>query len=540
MTVSFSSGNYSADFMAAGTGSSQRVETRVSGGSQFAEMLGSQGSGNSQNSGVTGSVNSSGAVKPDGAADIAAEGSVKLEGTVDADVTDKVMEAADSIDVAELENLVIKEQTVALPKDTMELAKAIVNGEIDIKDVPAERLTFELLKAIIMMRFKKKLDEDKKAIDPDEESKDQTNTSAQVDLRLAILYKIIDAYVEANNDDPSKSTEGILTRIQEVSELMEEQGREADLTAVLAQLINDRIEALSSENGATAGGNSTEVSASEQEFFDELAEAIGEDNAKLLEQAVKDGEVEQVEKVLRKITSEAKEQPRTFDAKPVVNREVSEELEMLRNAKQSSARNTGDEFAKITETDGEAVKVVTETQNADNNAKSDTNAGADNGAKTGNGAGVAVTEGPIIFRAEDGAEIKVQPSEVVSQAMKLVEQAIQDTAEQTEYSLTLNPGELGRITVRMIKAADGAVSVTIAAENAQTQRILETNSALMQNNLRDNGVQLESWQTVSESQQETLAQDYNGSSKNPYYRKDESADEEQQPDVSFADLIAAM
>ena len=92
----------------------------------------------------------------------------------------------------------------------------------------------------------------------------------------------------------------------------------------------------------------------------------------------------------------------------------------------------------------------------------------------------------------------------------------------------------------MTKTADGAVSVTISAENARTQRILEQHSELMQSNLKDSGINLESWQTVRESQQEAYAQDYNGSSKNPYHREEPQHKPDDGDDTSFAELIAAM
>ena len=150
------------------------------------------------------------------------------------------------------------------------------------------------------------------------------------------------------------------------------------------------------------------------------------------------------------------------------------------------------------------------------------------------------SDSPIVFRREDG-EVSVRPSEIVSQAMKAVETAVSENKEQTEYSLVLNPEELGRITVKMTKAADGAVSVTISAENARTQRILEQHSELMQSNLKDSGINLESWQTVRESQQEAYAQDYNGSSKNPYFtQQNQGENQDDDDEKSFADIIAAM
>lgn len=151
------------------------------------------------------------------------------------------------------------------------------------------------------------------------------------------------------------------------------------------------------------------------------------------------------------------------------------------------------------------------------------------------------SEQPIVFTRADGTRFEVNPSEIVDQTARIIETAIKETQQQSEYSLVLNPEELGRITVKLIKAADGAVSVTIAAENAHTQRVLEQHSELMQSNLRANGTNLASWQTVNESRQETYAQDYNGSSKNPYFRRDDAQHtDEDNTDTTFADIIAAM
>lgn len=152
------------------------------------------------------------------------------------------------------------------------------------------------------------------------------------------------------------------------------------------------------------------------------------------------------------------------------------------------------------------------------------------------------SEQPVLFTRADGTKLEVDPSEIVEQTARIIETAIRETQQQSEYSLVLNPEELGRITVKLVKAADGAVSVTIAAENAHTQRVLEQHSELMQSNLRANGTNLASWQTVNESRQETYAQDYNGSSKNPYFRRDDAQQhtDDDNTDTTFADIIAAM
>lgn len=146
------------------------------------------------------------------------------------------------------------------------------------------------------------------------------------------------------------------------------------------------------------------------------------------------------------------------------------------------------------------------------------------------------------IRTEAGAP-EVKREEIVRQAAELVRTAITENTsdpEKTEYSITLDPEELGKITVKLTKAADGAVSVTVAAERSATQRILEQNSAMLQDSLKNSGVRLENWQTVNASERENYAQDYNGSSKNPYYREEPQQEPDNDGDSTFAELIAAM
>lgn len=150
-------------------------------------------------------------------------------------------------------------------------------------------------------------------------------------------------------------------------------------------------------------------------------------------------------------------------------------------------------------------------------------------------------ESPVVFTRQDGAEITVKPSEVAQQVSgKITERAADLKEGAVEYSITLDPEDLGRITVRMTKTADGAVSVSIAAENSKTMKIIEDNGSAIQDTLRQNGVQLENWQTVSESRQETQAQDYQGSSKNPYRENENHRQDDDRDGESFAEIIASM
>lgn len=151
------------------------------------------------------------------------------------------------------------------------------------------------------------------------------------------------------------------------------------------------------------------------------------------------------------------------------------------------------------------------------------------------------SEAPVVFTRADGTEFEVRPAEVVKQvADRLIEKASGLKEGETEYTVTLEPQDLGKITVRMVKTADGAVSVSIAAENSRTLRIIEENGAHIQDSLKQNGVQLENWQTVSESQQEMHAEDYRGSSRNPYRESEGGKQEDDSGDKSFAELIASM
>lgn len=150
-------------------------------------------------------------------------------------------------------------------------------------------------------------------------------------------------------------------------------------------------------------------------------------------------------------------------------------------------------------------------------------------------------ESPVVFTRQDGAEITVKPSEVAQQVSgKITERAADLKEGAVEYSITLDPEDLGRITVRMTKTADGAVSVSIAAENSKTMKIIEDNGSAIQDTLRQNGVQLENWQTVSESRQEPQAQDYQGSSKNLYRESENHRQDDDRDGESFAEIIASM
>ncbi len=474
--------------------------------------------------------------------------------------------------------------TPTLPDDAGALVKMILRGEIDLKDIPEERITPEFLmllaKTKLSEKFGKEDDEDE---DQNEELfnpaeavvVEQTFQQEVSNMMLRELYMILEKHNEREDENKVTILDGISEPIDETETLPsiltaeEHKGSDGEL---FAELIDNLVETVTenlenaeevavssnmdvlvpSENADVpevvvhdaAVNEMQTVESPKSEMLTEqpvavqasvsLNEQTAETTAQqsipveeftvktvktekpeIAENAVQQQEVEEpvVVKVVtrnenaQQLDKTADEAPKAADVRPERVKSATEELEMLRNAKAKAANPVEEEFEVKPEN-------TTQPLNADS---------------------------PIVFKKDDGSEIEVRPSDIIDQTVKPVEKAVTENDEKTEYSLVLTPEELGKITVKLTKAADGAVSVTIMAENARTQRIIEQHSNLMQNDLRSNGVNLESWQTVNERQQETLAQDYNGSSKNPYYRNDDNSAEDNSDDKSsFAEIIASM
>ncbi len=510
-----SNGSYRADFMISNAAVSQAAkQSQVSQDNGFAKLLDSR---SGEQSKPAGSVNSSGSVSM---ASTYKAPEVKPELERVCEVPEKealVLEPSEEMNIvdAEVEHTYIGP---CIPDDPMELARAIVRGEIDINDVPADKLTPELLKAIMMVKKLENPDEDDNE-DKDDEEEDVLKPVAQYaaqetngamtleDQILSLIMLILDENSE--EDD-------IAAKLEVFPEAMTE--NVAEVTAVA----DDTLEAF--EYGQAMNDAAAEKLAENlpEEAAQGAAQTKKADAAAQAQGAESDAEGKVT---VRKITQpeeksdlsqESAEQNASQQRSPV-SKEISEELEMLRNAKLGKAKT-------------EAV-----------DSKTDGVQGKADEAMSVRTTAPLTADAPILFAGRNGEMIRVRPSEIISQVTKIVEQVVSENREATEYSMVLNPEELGKITVKMVKAADGAVSITIVAENANTQRMLEQNGELMQSNLRANGVQLQSWQTVNEAHQETMQREYDGSSKNPYYREDsKSSDDEQSDGESFADIIAAM
>ena len=476
---------------------------------------------------------------------------------------------------------------LVLPDDPRELATMVLKGEVSIKDIPADKLTSELMKLLMLMRKSGEFNKDGE----DDEDRDQTFDAVQAvaaeqafqqelsNSMLMELYQIIEKHNEREDENKVTILDGICEPIDETETLPSivtaEEHNETD-GELFAELIDNLVETV------TEGQENVEETAEVVPNVDLFVPSGNADVPEAIPQDVEVNAVQTVEipKTETEIVMPA-EQPITVQASASQNEQTAEvaaqqtipveeftvktvkteKPEIAENAVQQQeveepvavkvvTRNedaqqldkTADEAPKTAEGRPERVKSATEELEMLKNAKAKAAKPVEEfEVKPEHTAQPLNADSPIVLRKADGTEIEVRPSEIINQTVKLVEKAVTENDDKTEYSLVLNPEELGKITVKLTKAADGAISVTIAAENARTQRIIVQNSELMQSNLRSNGVSLESWQTVNERQQETLAQDYNGSSKNPYYRNDDNGAEDNSDDKSsFAEIIASM
>lgn len=108
---------------------------------------------------------------------------------------------------------------------------------------------------------------------------------------------------------------------------------------------------------------------------------------------------------------------------------------------------------------------------------------------------------------------------------------------KTEFTMVLNPEHLGKITVRLV-STEGRVEVNISAENDSTRQLLESRAENIGAALRNNGVELERYQVVSEHEDaELMQQNYDGSSKNPYGRDDENESQNDDSSEDFLEIL---
>lgn len=460
--------------------------------------------------------------------------------------------------------------------DLHSLAKAVADGEVELQDIPEELLTGEMLQELIKLV---KL--------PEEDKNPEDGNDPAVQEMMAELTAMFSAQQTVTPDDKSAEISE-LTRQEPVQEIQAVQPKqETEQIAEVMQPVQEEtvqpeqvqapeqpVQEVPQEVQAESQDIQT-VQTEVQVVSEEGAEAVQPEmvsvqpkqelSAERPEQTAQEIPAEAAAAILDEIDgrqaqnsgqeSQSFSQPESTSA-PVRQTPAEQEpqadftstipeirhVETKASEKQPEEQPQQEEAPVFTEHTVQRSRVVSKSdelqmiKGAADSGKADESA-----VQTAAQPQTAQPERPVVFTREDGGEVTVKPSEVAQQvADKLVERTKDLPQGETEYSVTLEPEDLGRITVRMTKTADGAVSVSIAAENSKTLRIIEENGAHIQESLRQNGVQLEDWQTVSESRQDAQAQDYQGSSKNPYRESDNRRQEDDSDEKSFAELIASM
>lgn len=412
--------------------------------------------------------------------------------------------------------------------DVQKLAKAVADGEVKLEDIPEELLTQELFTELVQL-----------VKVPEKEDGEPTREAAQEAMaELAALFTAQQTVQPENVSDKSAELSELSQPAAEAVQapgVTQEQPAETQTEAVAevfpqvaaeeAQPVQT-VEQPKSQKPAENAGQTAPV---QTEAVPQQAQAVRAESESAPQQ---DGDSAQLSGQPQEVKQPVAEEPvrsditdftvRTAEPKPqqTENAEPQQEAPLFtaEHTQRSRVVSKSDEFEMIrgNSDSTKADSVQTQPQTAQ-------------------------PEAPVVFARADSGEVQVKPAEVVKQvADRLIERASDLKEGETEYTVTLEPQDLGRITVRMTKTADGAVSVSIAAENSRTLRIIEENGAHIQDSLKQNGVQLENWQTVSESRQDMHAEDYQSSSRNPYQERESNKQEDDSDEKSFAEIIASM
>ncbi len=457
------------------------------------------------------------------------------------------------------------------------LARAVAQGKVKLDEIPQEYVTDVLLMVVAMMMLGIPEDE----IPVSENAAEGEIKPVQVDIKTAeaFLSKVEEntnitellqilsetADVEIPEDmmqAPDRRIETVKLEQEISSEKTAAPVVSDAATADVKAEVEEIVTAIEAPEAVTEQAVMQNVPAQEQQSStaqqnaDVQAEqqTASAEKAAPTEQVKFTEEFEQLRKVITEYTvkrHETTEQPvqQSYTAQAMGTENTaksrvvskSEELEILK-----TAAKPAEQLNISAAVEGKAEVQANAQNSSQNNSQSNAQAETDLGADAQQlpmeqMPQTMAPDTPVVFVRNDGTQVEVRPSEIIRQiTTNIVEQTT--TAEgDTEYSITLTPEDLGSITVKLTKTIDGAMTVSITAENARTQRLIEQHGAAIQESLKQNNIELESWQTVNQSEQQYKAQDYNGSSGNPYYRDDsEDKDDENADDTSFAELISAM
>lgn len=403
--------------------------------------------------------------------------------------------------------------------DYKAMAKAVINGEIKLDDIPEDLMEFVLKELVELVKVDNFTDDK----DDDEDTDEDTDVTTQAAAEIASMFMQPTVQADDKTEELSQLTAAPVEEVTEVIAEAPVQETPAE-TAVTA-----------APETAQAAAEAVPQDTAEQPVF----------QAKTEQPAAKPAEAQPAE-----VQPEVEVQAVPADNTPkqesnFTGQDSRQEEAPMRDAERFEVKTADkqpetEEAPVFTQHTAQRSRVVSKSDELHMIKSANTDKTDDSPAQTLAQPQGILNDKPVIFARADGGEVSVKPSDVAQQiADRLIERTENLKEGETEYSITLTPEDLGRITVKMTKTADGAVSVSIAAENSRTLRIIEDNGAAIQDTLKQNGMQLENWQTVSESQQETRSQDYQGSSRNPY-REAERQRQEDEDGESFAEIIASM
>lgn len=412
--------------------------------------------------------------------------------------------------------------------DVQKLAKAVADGEVKLEDIPEELLTQELFTELVQL-----------VKVPEKEDGEPTREAAQEAMaELAALFTAQQTVQPENVSDKSAELSELSQPAAEAVQapgVTQEQPAETQTEAVAevfpqvaaeeAQPVQT-VEQPKSQKPAENAGQTAPV---QTEAVSQQAQAVRAESESAPQQ---DGDSAQLSGQPQEVKQPVAEEPVRSDITDFTVRTAEPKPQQTENAEPQQ------EAPVFTAEHTQRSRVVSKSDELEMIRGNSDSTKADSVQTQPQ---TAQPEAPVVFARADSGEVQVKPAEVVKQvADRLIERASDLKEGETEYTVTLEPQDLGRITVRMTKTADGAVSVSIAAENSRTLRIIEENGAHIQDSLKQNGVQLENWQTVSESRQDMHAEDYQSSSRNPYQERESNKQEDDSDDKSFAEIIASM
>lgn len=425
------------------------------------------------------------------------------------------------------------------------LAGAVVSGEVKLDEIPEELVTDVLLEVIAMMMLGVQEDEI-----PALEEYSETVQPVQLDVKTAEAFiNVVKKYENAElTPDIAKEIAQQTEQADIPQEMKQEFAKQVEIVVytmnevAAATAVSETTAENVRDTDAQTAEPSQEVEAvapTEQAVELNTMTQQPEDRNAMAQNRSSDGSGQSDVQAARTTqTAESAEQTK-LDEEFLQLKKVITDYTVKKSEPEQQSYNTQQTVVSESTAKNRLVSKSDELMMLKNAAKpaAETNVTAQTAETTQ----TMVAQLPVVFTRTDGTEIEVKPEEIVRQVTaNIIGQSVQNADGDTEYSVTLNPEELGSITVKLTKTAEGSLSVSIMAENARTQRIIDENSAAIQQGLRQNGIELENWQTVTQSQHENRAGDYNGSSKNPYYNESDNSENVDEEDNSFAELISAM